>query len=258
VYLILQYIKFLFRSSNQHGVHSPFVYDVITKCFYDKKNYEAYSVLKSFRKRLYDNELVIFVQDFGAGSRIFKSNARQINKVAKTAGITKKRAELLFRLTQYFQPKSILELGTSLGMATSALRKGNPEASITTIEGCKETSDVAKEQFDFFKLNNIRLVNSEFDSALNASEIKDSKFNFMYLDGNHNKEATLKYFDTLLKNTNNETVMIFDDIHWSKDMTEAWDIIKEHPQVTVTIDTFYWGLVFFRKEQKKEHFSIRL
>lgn len=248
----------MFKSTNQHGVHSPFVYDLITKCFYDKTAYPEYSILKSFRKRLYKNELVILVQDFGAGSRIFKSNARQINKVAKTAGITQKRAKLLFRLTQYFQSKLMLELGTSLGMATSALSLGNSEANIKTIEGCKETAEIAQEQFEFFKLNNIQLINSEFDSALNSSEINHSKFDLIYLDGNHNKDATLDYFNTLLSNTHNETVMIFDDIHWSKSMTEAWNIIKEHPQVTVSVDTFYWGLIFFRKEQEKEHFSIRL
>ena len=239
-------------------MHSPFVYNLITKCFYDKEKHQEYAILKSFRERLYGNELVIFVQDFGAGSRIFKSNARQINKVAKTAGITKKRAELLFRLTRYFQPKTTLELGSSLGMATSALGLGNPKASVTTIEGCKETFEVAKEQFEHFQFKNIQLINSEFSSALNSSEIKDLKFDLIYLDGNHNKEATVNYFDKLLSNINNETIMVFDDIHWSKGMMEAWETIKKHPEVTVTIDTFYWGLVFFRKEQKKEHFSIRV
>ncbi len=239
-------------------MHSPFVYSLVTKCFYNKENHEAYLRLNAFRKRLYNNELVIFVQDFGAGSRIFTSNTRQINKVAKTAGITEKRAKLLLKLTAYFQPKSILELGTSLGMATSALSLGNPKANITTIEGCKETSEIAQEQFNFFKLNNVRLINSEFDTALSTPEIRDSKLDLIYIDGNHNKDATLKYFNALLPNVNNETIMIFDDIHWSKGMTEAWETIKQHPRVTVTIDTFYWGLVFFRKEQKKEHFSIRV
>jgi predicted O-methyltransferase YrrM len=234
------------------------VYELITKCFYDKKKYPEYALLKSFRKRLYKNKSVINVQDFGAGSKIFKNNERQISKVAKTAGITAKRAELLFRLTQYFQSKSILELGTSVGMATSALSLGNPKANIITIEGCKETAKVAEEQFNHFKLKNTQPINSEFDVTLNASEIKNSKFDLIYLDGNHNKEATLKYFNTLLSNINNESVMVFDDIHWSKGMTEAWEIIKQNPKVKVTIDTFYWGLVFFRKEQRKEHFSIRV
>lgn len=258
MYLIVQYIKFLFRSSNQHGVHSPFVYDLVTKCFYNKQDYDAYTSIKAFRKRLFDNELVIFVQELGAGSRIFKSNARQINKVAKTAGITFKRASLLYRMTAYFKPKTILELGTSLGMATSAMSLGNPDAKIISIEGCKETAQVAAEQFEYFELQNIHLINQEFAKVFGSEEIKDSKLDLIFIDGNHQKEATIDYFGQLLSYANTNTIMIFDDIHWSRGMTEAWKTIKHHPSVTITIDTFFWGIVFFRTGQEKEHFSIRL
>ncbi|HEX9151561.1 MAG TPA: class I SAM-dependent methyltransferase, partial [Flavobacterium sp.] len=80
----------------------------------------------------------------------------------------------------------------------------------------------------------------------------------IYFDGNHSKIATLNYFELLLPTITNESVWIFDDIHWSSAMEEAWEIIKKHPKVTVTIDTFQWGLVFFRREQEKEHFVIRI
>jgi len=239
-------------------VHSPFVYKLLTKCFYDKTDYEAYKQLAEYRKRLTDNDLVIFVQDFGAGSRIFKSNARQISKVAKTAGITKKRAKLLFRLVKYLEPNSILEIGTSLGLATSALSFARPSSAITTIEGCKETSEVAREQFDFFKLKTIKLIHSEFDKALQSSEITSQTFDLIYIDGNHQKEATLSYFETFLPKVTNDTIMVFDDIHWSEEMTQAWETIKEHSKVTVSIDTFFWGFACFRNEQNKEHFTIRV
>ena len=68
----------------------------------------------------------------------------------------------------------------------------------------------------------------------------------------------MHYFEALLPKATNDTVFIFDDIYWSKGMTEAWETIKQHPKVTVTVDTFFWGFVFFRKEQAKEHFTIRL
>jgi len=258
MYPIIQYIKFLVRSRNQHGVHSPFIYKLVTECFYDKKDHDEYSTLKSIRQRLYANKSIISVKDYGAGSKVFANSERQIRKVAKIAGITRKRAQLLFRLTKYFEPNNILELGTSLGMGTSAMSLGNKFAKVITIEGCKETSEVALEQFNHFQLKNIHLINSEFDEALNSTEIKDSKFDLVYLDGNHNKEATLHYFNEILTNISNETIMIFDDIHWSKGMTVAWETIKQHPQVKVTIDTFFWGIIFFKKRQEKEHFSIRL
>ena len=253
---LFEFIKFIFNSTNQHGVHSPFIFDLITKCFYDKKKYEDYNILKVYRNQLYNNDLIIFIKDFGAGSRVFKSNARKISQVAKNAGITEKRAQLLFRLSKYFKPKTVLELGTSLGMATSALSLGNPNSKITTIEGCPETGSIAKQQFESFNFNNINLKINNFDNEL--INLQNQKFNLIYIDGNHHKEATLTYFNSLLETIDNDSLIILDDIHWSKGMTEAWEAIKLNKKVTVTVDTFFWGFVFFRKEQLKQHFNIRL
>ena len=133
LFQIKSYLKFLWNSKNEHGVHSPFVFNLLTKCFYDKKSKPEYLILKKYRKSLLDNKKFIDVTDFGAGSKVFKSNRRQISKIASTAGISAKRAELLFRVTDYFQPKNILEIGTSLGLATSAIALGNPKAKIITL-----------------------------------------------------------------------------------------------------------------------------
>ncbi len=255
---IKSYLNFLYHSKNEHGVHSPFVFNLVTKCFYDKQNYPEYSVLNNYRKALLQNKNTIEVTDFGAGSRVFKSNTRQIAKIAKTAGITPKRAELLFRITKYFQPESILEIGTSLGLATSALALGNLDTKITTLEGCKNTLHQCQSQLQKFNINNVDCVNTEFSSFLNNQEPTTNNQQLIYFDGNHSKAATLNYFELLLPTVTNKTVWIFDDIHWSKDMEEAWEIIKKHPKITVTIDTFQWGMVFFRAEQEKEHFVIRV
>ena len=256
--IIKSFLKFLYNSKNQHGVHSPFVFDLVTKCFYDKKNYPEYEVLKSYRKSLLANKTIIEVTDFGAGSRVFKSNQRKISAIAKNAGISPKRAELLFRITNYFQPESILEIGTSLGMATSSLSVGNSNAKIISLEGCPQTMAIAKNQCQLQNLNNIKFVHTKFEDFFTTDNRQPTTYNFIYFDGNHSKSATLEYFELLLPTIINETVWIFDDIHWSKDMEEAWESIKNHSKVTVTIDTFQWGLVFFRKEQEKEHFTIRI
>ncbi|WP_300570710.1 class I SAM-dependent methyltransferase [Flavobacterium sp.] len=266
LHLIKSYIKFLWHSKNEHGVHSPFVFDLLTKCFYDKKQKthpseseqaKQYQILKNYRKSLLQNKNTIEVTDFGAGSRVFKSNVRQISKIAQTAGITSKRAELLYRIVHYFQPSTILEIGTSLGLATSALSLGNLNGKIITLEGCPETSAIAKNQLQKINCNNVELVVSEFSSYLSNPQLQNSEFNLIYFDGNHSQKATLDYFELLLPTITNDSVWIFDDIHWSTDMEEAWKIIKNHPKVKVTIDTFQWGFVFFRMEQEKEHFVIR-
>ncbi len=256
LHTILEYIKFILRSNNQHGIHSPFVYDLVTKCIYDKKNYKDYSIIAKYHSVLKTNKSAISVKDFGAGSKVLTSNSRKISDISKNAGITKRRAQLLYRIVKYFQPSSILELGTSLGMSTYALSLGNPNANIITIEGCPETASIAKEQFKSNKLNNINLIINEFDKEIN--NLKSQKFDLIYIDGNHQKEATINYFNTLLNTVNNDSVFILDDIHWSKGMTEAWNIIKQNPKVKLTIDTFFWGIVFFRTEQEKQHFNIRV
>lgn len=239
-------------------MHSPFVFDLVTKCFYDTTKYPEYEVLKSYRKSLLENKNTIEVTDFGAGSRVFKSNTREISKIAQTAGITPKNAELLFRIVRYFQPKSILEIGTSLGLATSALSLGNKNSDIITLEGCPNTQKQAQIQLQGQNSNfqNVEFVNTEFSSYFKVIHPSPITHHQIYFDGNHSKKATLAYFEALLPTISNESVWIFDDIHWSADMEEAWEIIKNHPKVSVTIDTFQWGIVFFRAEQQKEHFII--
>ncbi|HEY6142055.1 MAG TPA: class I SAM-dependent methyltransferase [Flavobacterium sp.] len=258
LFQIQSYLKFLWNSKNEHAVHSPFVFQLITKCFYDKKSKPKYSILKEYRNSLLENKNTIEVTDFGAGSRVFKSNTRPINQIAKTAGISPKRAELLYRIANYFQPDTILEIGTSLGLATSALSLGNQKSSVTTLEGCPETAKIAQNQFRQFDLTNINSVVTEFNSYFKTFNLQPATYNLIYFDGNHSKTATLEYFELLLPTITNDSVWIFDDIHWSSEMEEAWEIIKKHPKVSVTIDTFQWGLVFFRREQPKEHFVIRV
>lgn len=254
---IKSYLHFLWHSKNEHAVHSPFVFNLLTKCFYDKKFKPEYDILKKYRNELLQNKNTIEVTDFGAGSRVFKSNVRPISQIAKTAGISQKRAELLFRIVNYLQPDTILEIGTSLGLATSALSLGNPKASIITLEGCPETAKQAQLYLQKLNFNNVELIVTEFSSYFKNNQLSTISHQLIYFDGNHSKEATLDYFDLLLPTITNETVWIFDDIHWSSEMEEAWEIIKSNPKVTVSIDTFQWGLVFFRYEQPKQHFIIR-
>jgi len=254
--LIIAYIKFLLRSKNQHGVHSPFVFDLVTKCFYDNTKYPAYQQLKAYRKSLLQNKTTIEVTDLGAGSQIDKSNTRKVSDITKNAGTTVSRAKLFYRLSRYFKFDQVLELGTSMGIATHAISLGNPETNITTIEGCPNISKFTKDNFSKHGLKNITSLTGDFKAVIPT--LISNTYDLIYFDGNHKKEATLDYFNSLLPTINNDTFFIFDDIYWSKDMTEAWETIKQHPQVTVTIDTFFWGFVSFRKEQAKEHFTIRI
>ena len=130
MYQLRSYIKFLRKSSNQHGVHSPFVYDLVTTCFYDNTKHPAYEALEGYRLELLQNKDVITITDFGSGSKVFNSNIRAVRAIAKTSGTSVKNTKLLFRIVKYFQSTSVLELGTNLGIGTQALALGNPKATI--------------------------------------------------------------------------------------------------------------------------------
>ena len=109
--------------------------------------------------------------------------------------------------------------------------------------------------FKMFERGNIRLENELFDHFL-AKESR--RWDLVYIDGNHDREKTLYYFQDLKRKIDNDTLFIFDDIHWSRSMHQAWTEILASDMVTVSLDTFQWGLVFFRNEQPRQHFKIRL
>jgi len=254
---IKRYILFLFKSTNKHGVHSPFVFDLITKCFNCKTKLEQKNEFYKVKKWLLNDKTILNIEDFGSGSKVFKTNKRKVCDITKIAGIKTKNALLLIRLVTYFKPIYILEIGTSVGLSSSALQIGNPEAKIITLEGCPNTANYAKQLFETFKFSTIKVITDKFENTL-PDIISQNSFDLVFFDGNHTEKATLIHFYECLKTVKNESIFIFDDIHLSKEMFQAWNKIKKHPKVTVTIDTFYWGIVFFRKEQVKQHFIIRI
>ena len=254
---VKSFILFLSKSTNQHGVHSPFVYNLVTKCFYQRANTSKVNLVNTAKKWLSQNKNTITVTDFGSGSKIFKNNERKIADIAKIAGINNKKAALLLRIITYFEIKNMLEIGTSVGLGTAALSIGNPKATITTLEGCENTASIAQKLFDTFKLKNITLTTGNFKETLPLA-VNNNTFDLIYFDGNHQKEATLNYFNLCLDSAHNNSIFIFDDINWSSEMQQAWKAIKKHPKVTISIDTFFCGIIFFRKEQEKEHFTIRV
>ena len=256
MYQIIAYIYFLLKSTNEHGVHSPFVYNFITKCLYDKKKYNNYDDLKAYRSQLLNSKESLKITDFGAGSKRMSNRKRRVSKMVKISSSSFKDTQLLFRISQYFKFKNTLELGTSLGVGTQALALGHSKNKITTVEGCHNTFQFSEKNLKVLHLSNTICINSDFRSAI--SQLHQESFDCIYFDGHHNKEATLAYFNLLISKAHNNSVFIFDDIYWSRDMTQAWETILKDPRVIVSIDCFILGFIFFRKEQPKQHFRIRL
>jgi predicted O-methyltransferase YrrM len=260
IQLVLKYCSYYFKAANGkgHGVHSPFVYELITKVLNDDRIFYSFEQIEQLRSDLLKNQETITVEDFGAGSRVKKMPTRTIAEIANSSLKPKKYGQLLFKLVHYFAPKVVVELGTSLGITTAYLATANENSQVITMEGSTEVAAIAMNNFKQLSIHNIELVTGNFDLRLTNTLDKLTQVDFAFLDGNHRYEPTIRYFEQVLAKSNEYTIVVLDDIHWSKEMEDAWDYVQQHEAVTLTIDLFYIGLVFFRKEKlAKQHFIIR-
>lgn len=258
--LVSEYLHYYFTASNGkgHGTHSPFVFEFITKVLNDKTEYDAYKKVEQLRKELLRDKTILSIDDYGAGSAVSKKNKRTVSAIARNSAKSKKLAQLLFRMVKKYQPEKILELGTSLGITTSYLSYANPYSGIISLEGAGEAADVARRNFDKAGIRNISIVKGNFDSTLLKVLEELKQVDFAFIDGNHRQEPTERYFLQLLPFLNNDSIVVFDDIHWSREMAAAWKTIKKYQSVNCSIDLFFIGIVLFKNEFKeKQHFKIR-
>lgn len=265
--LAKKYLDYYFTANNGkgHGIHSPFVFDFVIHVLNDKKIYDCYDKIELLRNQLHRNNTIIEVEDFGAGSTIMHqptgqagTQKRKINAIANTSLKNKKFAQLLFKMVQYYNPETIIELGTSFGITTSYIAFANKNAEVYTFEGSQKIAAIANENFNQLKLLNIRLIKGNFDDTFLPALHEIKKIDFAFIDGNHRKEPTLNYFFSLLKKSTAHSIFVFDDIHWSTEMEEAWKLIQQHDSVKLTIDLFFIGIVFFNPDFIiKQHFAIR-
>lgn len=255
--MLKYFFQFLLSSKNEHTLHSPFVYDLYTKIVIDTKSLPIYTEIENLRKKLLKNQTVIEITDFGAGSQIYKTNHRKIRQIAKSAEKAPRFGRLLFRLIQHFEPNIIFDLGTSLGITTLYESKAYEFGKVFTFEGCPKTAKIAEENFKALNCQNIEIMVGNLDETLSNQLSKIKQLDFAFFDANHRYEPTVRYFEMCMTKANEESVFVFDDIHWSDEMHEAWKYISNHPAVMISIDLFFVGLVFFRKNQPKQHFILR-
>ena len=256
-YRISAFAKYFWRAHTKYDVHSPFVFDFIQNVLEEPKWYYTFGDLQTLRYQLLSMDTEIDVSDFGAGSQVIPTKRRKISDIARTSLSDPFFCQVLFSIVHWLKPERVVELGTSLGVATLHLAKANANTKVYTFEGCPNIAKIAQQNFDKQKANNIKLIVGAFEKTLANELDKLNTAQLFIFDGNHQKEATLQYFELGLQHADETTCFIFDDIYWSEGMTEAWEIIKKHPKTRLTIDLFQYGIVFLRSEQKeKEHFTL--
>lgn len=234
-------------------MHSPFVFDFMKHVLYDHRHFYAYDEIEKMRENLLKGDLTLEVTDYGTGT----SSKRSLKSIIKTSVKPAKQAQLLFRIVDHYKCYKILELGTSLGLTALYLASASKNSNVITLEGDPQIALQAQKNFNALKKKNILLCTGKFEETLNSALTLQDKTDLIFFDGNHREEATLQYFQQSLHHADERSIFIFDDIHWSRGMKKAWHIVQVNERVTITIDLFYLGIVFFRKELSKQHFVLR-
>jgi predicted O-methyltransferase YrrM len=254
---VKDYLLHRVKAKSRHGLHSPFVYKLVDTVIYNYADQKIYHDIENIRQKLLVDNRVISITDLGAGSMLNNNKQKRVGDIAANALKQPKLAQLLYRLAARFKPRNIIELGTCLGITTLYLQNAAPNAHVYTMEGCPQTAGIARESFELAGFKEVELITGNFDDNLPAVINKLDQLDFVFVDGNHQKDATLKYFEWCLPKVYEDTILIFDDIYWSEGMKEAWAQIKAHPQVSITVDLFWIGLVFFKTGKEKENFLIK-
>lgn len=253
------YLSHAIHLRSRYRIHSPFVFEFYKQVISDRTVHPAFEQIEKVRRDLLSRYRFIKKVDLGAkaGEMPFSQRFVRVKDIARHSSVSRRKGEFLFRLTAWFKPRTIIELGTSFGISTMYMAMGYRNSRITTIEGCPDTVSIAGHNFNRLGISNIEEICGNFNDILPALLNRSKTVDMVFFDGNHKKEATLKYFDLCLEHVHNNTIFVFDDIHWSKGMMEAWENIRQHPSVVVSIDLFSMGIVFFRKELSKEDFILR-
>ena len=247
LYSIKNFLKFYFKATTLYNVHSPFVYELINYVFNSPVESRFSERIYIQRKNLLDSNQKIPVIDYGAGSRNKEvKDFDKVSRIASSAVSGTYKSKLLYNLCSYFKPSQMLELGTSLGI--SAAHMAQAGGKLTTLEGNEHISEFAKKVWFNLNIDNISVINGNFSKTLPEYLLTNNP-DLVYLDGNHTYEATMDYFHKLnAVRTEKEMILIFDDIYWSEGMLKAWNEIRGKKEISLSIDLYFYGLIFFKTD----------
>jgi predicted O-methyltransferase YrrM len=239
------------------GIHIPLLLNFVTEtCHKNELKDPKIDGIEKIRTELSKNKELISINDLGAGSLSLNKSSRKVCDILKVSSTKAKYGLLLHNIMQYCKPGIVIELGTCLGIGTMYLASGYEKSKVFTIEGSTSLASLAEKNLQKSMLQNINLIKGNFDDVLPGLLKENGGFDLMFIDGNHRKEAVLNYFHTSLPFANDNSLMIFDDIRWSKGMFEAWKKICKNKNIKLSLDLFEVGIIFFCKNLNKQHFYI--
>ena len=257
---ISKYLKYIFVSENRngHGIHSPFVYDIVSRVFRNKTDPAIVYRIEKIRRRLMSDNRIIEFNDLGSGPADQRNKLRKVSAIARYSPVTKRYGRLLASMASEFGRPLIVEFGTSFGISTMYLASVCGDTEVITMEGSKAAVEIAVKNFEEAGLRNIRLIAGSFEDSIHEIVNQGISPGLIFIDGDHKKKPLLENFEKMAEISGNNTVIIIDDINYSREMEEAWNEIKQSGKVTLTLDVFRMGIVFFRQGLSHNNYIIRL
>jgi predicted O-methyltransferase YrrM len=248
------------------GIHSPFFFDLArhlegggkyVDIEYNIELVDKLERIEGLRRQLLRSNDEIEVDDYGAGSRVFKGKSRKVKKIARHVLQSEKVAFALLRVLKFWgnkgSGKKILEMGTSLGVTTAYLAASGWE--VETWEGCQETANYARKNWrDLGCEGQIESKVGTFNKLMAETQ---GGWDVVFLDGHHDGDATLEYVECLKTKLKPGGAILVDDIDWSKGMKEAWCKLLEDPYWNSTMKWRGKGWLFNRDGEIEQHLKLR-
>jgi predicted O-methyltransferase YrrM len=251
------FLNYCLKRQEKHGVHSPYVFDLMTIHLPSKKEFNCFENIEYLREQMLNSSLLVEIEDFGAGSVKGSSKIRKISEITSVSSKPQKQAQLFFRLANLHQPKTILELGTNLGLTTAYLSLACPHAKTISIEGSRELALIARQNLHSLG-SSAEVRVGIFDELLDPVLEELGMVGLAFIDGNHRKDATITYWGKIKSRCNSDSIVIVDDIYWSPEMNQAWKVIKSDKLVSLSLDFYWFGLVYFRHSIEKQEFTLKI
>lgn len=249
-----------------YGIHSPFLYSFASKCLFNDTREEVFSGLEAIRLQLRQDTREIEVTDYGKGPRFMRQRRegehqplvyrRRVGQIARRSLQPARTCRLLYRMVRYFEPESILELGTSLGITSSYLALAQPACRVITLEGCPQTAAIARQTFSKAAVENVELLLGDFTNTLPQALEKMPSPGMVYLDGDHSFEGVLRNFTAISNHLQTHSVVVVDDINWSRGMMAAWKQLVAWERTTLALDLGRTGILFFNTALSKQLIRI--
>jgi len=259
IFRIAKYLKYIIVSENRkgHGIHSPFVFDLVSRVFRNKTDPAVVYCIEKVRQRLKRDKRMIDVLDLGSGSGNRGNNLKRVTDIARFSPVSRKYGMLLADLAAEFGGPLIVEFGTSLGISTMYMALSCREIPVATMEGCPAIAGIAANNFKESGLKNVRLYIGHFEDTISEIVKIGITPGLVFIDGNHRKKPVLEYFEKMAEISGPKTVIVIDDIYYSREMEAAWNEIRNNERVTLSVDLFRMGIVFFRGGIGRKEYIIR-